>query len=100
MDDLLERGVFEVVHEEAAAGHCKFGSRFVDTITNTCNSYKYEKYCLVAQNYNDKPKLLTFKSTVQRASQRLLVCLEVCSAELMFVIGEIWKVYTQSSGSH
>ena len=75
---LLEKGVFKVVTTEDIPSNSRiFNSRFVDEIKNPGTDKAYEKSRLVVQAYNDKDKnlVLTQSPTIQRVSQRLIVCL-------------------------
>ncbi|EED20821.1 hypothetical protein TSTA_040150, partial [Talaromyces stipitatus ATCC 10500] len=54
-----------------------YGFRFVDEIKNKGTNKVFEKLQLVVQAYNDKDKefILTQSPTIQRSSQRLILCI-------------------------
>ena len=75
---LLEKGVFKVVPTDSILSNAQiFNSRFVDEIKNPGTDKAYEKSRLVVQAYNDKEKDLVLMQlpTMERVSQRLIVCL-------------------------
>ncbi len=75
---LLEKGVFELIDpQEVPAGVRIFNSRFVDEIKNKGTDKAFEKSRLVVQAYNDHEKnvVLTQSPTIQRVSQRLILCI-------------------------
>ena len=75
---LLEKGVFELIDpQEVPAGVRIFNSRFVDEIKNRGTDKAFEKSRLVVQAYNDHEKnvVLTQSPTIQRVSQRLILCI-------------------------
>ena len=75
---LLEKGVFKIITTNDIPSNAQiFNSRFVDKIKNLGTDKAYEKSLLVIQAYNDQEKdlILTQSSTIQRVSQRLIVCL-------------------------
>ena len=75
---LLEKGVFKVVTSADIPSNTRiFNSRFVDEIKHAGTDKAYEKSRLVVQAYNDQEKdlVLTQSPTIQRVSQRLIVCL-------------------------
>lgn len=70
--------VFQVVNpKDVPVGIRVFNSRFVDEIKNASTDKAVEKSRLVVQAYNDfnKDLVLTQLPTIQRISQRLIVCL-------------------------
>jgi len=75
---LLEKGVFEVTKlADMPKGIRLFNSRFVDEIKNPGTDKAFEKSRLVVQAYNDQEKelVLTQSLTIQRVSQRLILCI-------------------------
>lgn len=98
LDGLLERGVFEFINvNDIPTGARIFKSRFVDQIKNAGTANAFEKSRLVVQAYNDsdKKKVLTQSPTIQRASQRLLLCLAIYKDFNVFT-RDISQAYTQS----
>jgi hypothetical protein len=75
---LLEKGVFEIIaQQDIPAGARVFGSRFVDNVKNEGTDKAFKKSRLVVQAYNDQQKstVLTQSPTIQRISQRLILCI-------------------------
>ncbi|KAI1003495.1 hypothetical protein K3495_g4719, partial [Podosphaera aphanis] len=75
---LLEKGVFQLTNPDDINPDIKiFNSRFVDEIKHKGTSKVFEKSRLVVQAYNDKEKdlVLTQSPTIQRVSQRLILCI-------------------------
>lgn len=75
---LIEKGVFKVADEtKIPSGTRIFKTRFVDEIKNEGTDRAYEKSRLVIQAFNDKGKetILTQSPTIQRVSQRLIICI-------------------------
>ena len=90
---LLEKGVFKAVNSEDFPSNARiFNSRYVDKIKNPGTDKAYEKSRLVVQAYNDQKKdlVLTQSPTIQRISQRLIVCLAA-----MFQDNDNIKLYLQ-----
>ncbi|KAI9044044.1 uncharacterized protein KD926_001866 [Aspergillus affinis] len=78
VNGLLEKGVFEFLKsEDILPGTRLFNSRFVDEIKNKGTERAFEKSRLVIQAYNDQGKdlILTQSPTIQRVSQRLILCI-------------------------
>lgn len=97
---LMNRGVFKVVHELEAKGNRIYGSRFVDTIKNEGKPEAFAKSRLVVQAFNDKDHgLLTYAPTVQRMSQRLLLCLCAMDDQLQFFTRDVSQAYVQAETS-
>ena len=73
---LIAEGVFKVVAAADVPADVRiFGCRFVDDVKEK-NSVPYEKSRLVVQAHNDgnKKGVLTQSPTIQRASQRIILC--------------------------
>lgn len=69
------------------------------TIKNEGTPTAFETSRLVVQGLNDWHCLLTYKSTVQRASQRLLLSIFVCNNSLTIISRDISQAYVQSETS-
>jgi hypothetical protein len=98
LDGLLQRGVFEFIKAADVPLNARiFNSRFVDQIKLEGTPKAYKKSRLVVQAYRDdgKKTVLTQSPTIQRASQRLILCLAV-RANLDIYIRDISQAYTQS----
>jgi hypothetical protein len=68
--------VFEVAHNVPSDVRI-FKARFVDEVKNKDTNKAYEKSRLVVQAYNDDEKslVLTQSPTIQRVSQRIILCI-------------------------
>lgn len=98
VNNLLDRGVFEYCSESDATGYRIFGSRFVDTVKYEGTADAFEKSRLVVQAYKDKKHgLLTYSPTVQRASQRLLLCCCAIDQSFTFFTRDVSQAYVQST---
>ncbi|EED13533.1 conserved hypothetical protein [Talaromyces stipitatus ATCC 10500] len=99
VDGLLERGVFHFVHEnEVPKGERIFNSRFVDEMKNSGTDKAFEKSRLVVQAYNDEGKdfILTESPTIQRCSQRLILCLTACMVTHSLWLRDVVQAYIHS----
>jgi len=98
---LLEKGVFEITKlTNVPQGVRLFNSRFVDEVKNKGTDKAFEKSRLVVQAYNDAEKdlVLTQSPTIQRVSQRLILCIaamELPKAQLY--LRDISQAYVQST---
>lgn len=98
LNGLLERGVFEFIEFDDIPSHAHiFKSRFVDRLKNEGTANAFEKSRLVVQAFNDngKKNILTQSPTIQRVSQRLLLCLALYKNFEIFT-RDISQAYTQS----
>jgi len=97
INGLLERGVFKIV-SKIPPGVRLFNSRFVDDIKHQGTPKAYEKSRLVVQAYNDKEKeiVLTQSPTIQRVSQRLILCLAAMLPYSLY-LRDISQAYVQST---
>ena len=96
----LEKGVFKIVQfEDIPAGARVFNSRFVDEIKNAGTEKAFEKSRLVVQAYNDinKSLVLTQSPTIQRVSQRLLICLATTISNTKLYFRDVTQAYVQST---
>ena len=99
---LMERGVFEIVPESSVPPNTRiFNSRFVDEIKDPGTDKAFEKSRLVIQAYNDPEKylVLTQSPTIQRASQRIILCIAAITASLGVYLRDITQAYTQSTSN-
>jgi hypothetical protein len=97
---LLEKGVFEVVKlVDVPDGIRLFNSRFVDEIKNPRTDLAFEKSRLVVQAYNDEEKklVLTQSPTIQRVSQRLILCIATMKPDIRLYLRDISQAYVQST---
>jgi hypothetical protein len=77
-----------------------FNSRFVDEIKNKGTDKAFEKSRLVVQAYNDSEKelVLTQSPTIQRASQRLILCIAAMKLpQARLYLRDISQAYVQST---
>jgi hypothetical protein len=100
---LLEKGVFEVIPKSnVPKGVRIFNSRFVDEIKNKGTEKELMKSRLVVQAYNDDEKhlVLTQSPTIQRISQRIVLCIAATSMETTgLYLRDISQAYVQSTTS-
>lgn len=99
---LLEKGVFEIVDiEDIPQGTRIFNSRFVDEIKNSGTHKAFEKSRLVVQAYADQGKdlVLTQSPTIQRVSQRLILCITAIMQDenTKLYLRDISQAYVQST---
>lgn len=100
VNGLLEKNVFETVKLDSILPNERiFGARFVDEIKHKGTDRAYEKSRLVVQAFNDADKtaVLTQSPTIQRASQRLLLCIAAVTAKSANLhLRDISQAYVQS----
>ena len=93
-------GVFQLV-AQIPSGARLFNSRFVDEVKNPGTEKAFEKSRLVVQAYNDPEKdiVLTQSPTIQRISQRLIVCLAASlgNATTKLYLRDVTQAYVQST---
>ena len=99
---LLEKGVFKLVNSEDVPDDARvFNSRFVDEIKNPGTDKAFEKSRLVVQAYNDlnKDLVLTQSPTIQRVSQRLIICLTATfqNESTKLYLRDVTQAYVQSN---
>jgi hypothetical protein len=99
---LLEKGVFELVNpKDIPQSNRVFNSRFVDEIKNPGTDKAFEKSRLVVQAYNDPEKdlVLTQSPTIQRVSQRLILCITAITQDSgkYLYLRDISQAYIQSA---
>lgn len=102
---LLEKGVLKVVTTDSIPSNAQiFNSRFVDEIKNPSTDKAYKKSRLVVQAYNDKEKdlVLTQSPTIQRVSQRLIICLAAIFQDndnIKLYLRDVTQAYVQSTSN-
>ncbi|KAI1003445.1 hypothetical protein K3495_g4764 [Podosphaera aphanis] len=99
LNGLLESDVFEIVQrKDIPLGTRIFGSCFVDTIKHEGTPNAFEKSRLVVQAYGDtdKKQILTQAQTIQRVSQRLILCIAQIFPIYEIYVRDISQAYTQS----
>jgi hypothetical protein len=100
INGLLEKDVFEPADlKDIPPGTRIFNLRFVDEIKDPGTEKAFEKSRLVVQAYNDanKTTVLTESPTIQRCSQRLLLCLAACIKDSKLYLRDVTQAYTQST---
>ncbi|KAE8553803.1 hypothetical protein EYB25_002341 [Talaromyces marneffei] len=100
INGLTEKGVFEAVDPKDVPLNIRiFNLRFVDEIKNPRTDKAFEKSRLVVQAYNDADKtfVLTESPTIQRCSQRLILCLALCKEDTKLYLQDVTQAYTQST---
>jgi hypothetical protein len=98
---LIEKGVFRPVNpKEVPKGTRIFGSRFVDEMKNPGTKDEKPKSRLVVQAFNDEGKsaVLTQSPTIQRASQRCILCIypSMRRTGAKLLSRDVTQAYTQS----
>src|SRR5450432_2959538 len=102
---LIEKGVFEVANEaDVPQGIRIFNARFVDEVKNKGTDKAFEKSRLVVQAYHDEGKrlVLTQSPTIQRISQRIILCLaamKIDTEKTSLYLRDISQAYVQSTTS-
>ncbi len=99
INDLIEKDVFQSVRTDDVSLDVRiFNFRFVDEIKHLDIDKAFEKSRLVVQTFNDQNKnlVLTQSSTIQRVSQRLIVCLIVVFSKMNLYLRDIIQTYVQS----
>lgn len=102
IDGLLARGVFKLIHKDdpSIGNHRIFGSRMVDEVKGKETALPYEKSRLVIQAFNDqgKKEILTQSPTIQRVSQRMLLCIAASLRKkgMSVSIRDITQAYIQA----
>jgi transposase InsO family protein len=98
---LKEKGVFKIVlPEDVPIGIRIFDVRFVDEIKNPGTEKAFEKSRLVVQAYRDDEKhtVLTQSPTIQRVSQRIILCIGAMRpGKIRLYLRDISQAYVQSN---
>jgi hypothetical protein len=76
-----------------------FNSRFVDEVKNKGTDKAFMKSRLVVQAYGDDEKrlVLTQSPTIQRISQRVILCIAAMKEESGLYLRDISQAYVQST---
>jgi hypothetical protein len=99
INDLIEKDVFQSIRTDDVSLDVRiFNFRFVDEIKHFDIDKAFEKSRLVMQTFNDQNKnlVLTQSFTIQRVSQRLIVCLIVVFSKMNLYLRDITQTYVQS----
>ena len=102
--ELLEKKIFEVIHHKNVFINARiFNFRFVDEIKHSDIDKIFEKSQLIIQTYNNMKKnlVLTQTPTIQRISQRLVVCLAAVlqDGDVQLYLRNITQMYVQLKSS-
>jgi hypothetical protein len=101
--DLLEKSVLLSVNKEDVSADVRiFKSRFVNEIKHSEIDKALEKFRLMVQAFNNQDKILvlTQSSTIQRVSQRLIICLAAMFHFTMkLYLRDITQAYVQLATS-
>ena len=100
VDGLMERNVFQIINKRDIPPNTRvFNLRFVDEVKNAGTEKAFEKSRLVVQAYNDANKdlVLTESPTIQRCSQRLLLCFAACIDNVDLYLRDVTQAYVQST---
>ena len=95
---LLKKKIFKLVnHVEIPLNARIFNARFVDEIKNADIEKTFEKSRFVMQTYNDQIKnfVLTQSPTIQRVSQRLIICLANIFSNSKLYFRNVIQIYVQ-----
>jgi hypothetical protein len=96
---LLEKRVFLPVNRADVPPDVRiFSSRFVNEIKHPGTDKAFEKSRLVVQAFKDQNKtlVLTQSPTIQRVSQRLIICLAATLPQMKLYLRDITQAYVQS----
>ncbi len=99
INDLIEKNVFRSMSKNDVSFDVRiFNFRFVNEIKHFDIDKAFEKSRLVVQTFNDQNKdlMLTQSFTIQRISQRLIVCLIVVFSKMNLYLRDITQTYVQS----
>ncbi len=99
INDLIEKDVFQSVRTDDVSPDVRiFNFRFVNEIKHFDTDKAFEKSRLVVQAFNDQNKnlVLTQSFTIQRVSQRLIVCLIAVFSKMNLYLRNITQTYVQS----
>jgi hypothetical protein len=101
---LMKKKIFRLVDSQEISTNARiFNSRFVDEIKNADTKKAFEKSRLIVQAYNDLNKnlMLTQSLTIQRVSQRLIVCLAIIlqnqNQSINLYLKNVTQIYVQST---
>ena len=100
IEGLTNQDVFKIVGiADVPKGTRIFNSRFVDNVKDQGTTTPYEKSRLVVQAHNDKGKeeVLTQSPTIQRSSQRIILCIAAILDDRELCIRDISQAYVQST---
>jgi hypothetical protein len=101
--ELLEKEIFESVNKDDVSIDVRiFSSRFVNEIKHSSIEKAFEKFRLMMQAFKNQNKtlVLTQSPTIQRVSQRLILCLTVMfSSKMKLYLRDITQAYVQSTTS-
>lgn len=92
----MKRGVFKPVKNSDSEGLGIYGSRFFDTVKKYGTPSAFEQSRLVVQGFKYNNRLMTHDTTVQRASQRLLLALFLSDPMFHLVTRDFFQSYVQS----
>jgi hypothetical protein len=99
--ELLEKNAFESINKDDVSIDVRiFSSRFVNEIKHSEIEKVFEKSRLMMQAFKNQNKtlMLTQSSTIQRISQRLILCL-IVSLSMNLYLRDITQTYVQSATS-
>jgi hypothetical protein len=100
IEGLINQDVFKIVDiTDIPKGTRIFNSRFVDNVKDQGTTTPYEKSRLVVQAHNDRGKeeVLTQSPTIQRSSQRIVLCIAAILDDRELCIRDISQAYVQST---
>ena len=98
MIGLIEKRIFIFVNKKKMSERMRiFNSRFVNEMKNVDTNSTFEKSCLMMQAYNDSIKhfVLTQSPTIQRVSQRLILCFAAIVLSTKLYFKNVTQAYVQ-----
>ena len=98
MIELIEKRMFISINKKKMSeGMRIFNSRFVDEMKNVDTNSAFEKSRLIVQAYNDSIKhfVLTQSPTIQRVSQRLILCFAAIIFSTKLYLRNVIQTYVQ-----
>ena len=98
MIELIEKRIFIFVNKKKMSENMRiFNSRFVNEVKNVDTDSTFEKSRLIVQTYNDSTKhlVLTQLPTIQRVSQRLILCLAAIIFSTKLYFRDVIQAYVQ-----
>ena len=98
MIELIEKRIFMPINKKEMSEKMRiFNSRFVDEVKNVDTDSTFEKSRLMMQAYNDSTKhlVLTQSPTIQRVSQRLILCFAAIVLSIKLYLRNVIQAYVQ-----
>jgi hypothetical protein len=97
--ELLKKEIFISINKKNVSTNVRiFSFRFVNEIKDSSIDKTFEKFRLMIQAFNNQNKIrvLTQSSIIQRISQRLIICLATSLYQMKLYLRNITQAYVQS----